>query len=449
MVKCVVCMSVGTGGAEESDKMSLASALAHSLVQTQPDEIVFFVSKESVKTVDLISAKYRERCGEEMPVPVKIMLERVDDFYECFTKVSGVISERQRDGCRVFVDYTSGTKTMTMVMGVSSVLYHCTLLLTEGRRDENGRVLPGSERVLEQQLFSAYDRLLFDDVVRMFHAYRFSEALDLLERGMVSHEFRDVMISICRAFQFWDRFEYKAAETVFLGMNTERAKLLIPDIGIKIGAVKKLVSHSRNVDEARDEERDMRLKDEVRVNAKDKERRNLVLKYRMILADLLCNAGRRIEEGKYEDAVARLYRSVELVAQIKLLEKAGVDDLEGAGLRADVVCNLLPKEMQGRYQVREVDGKFVFGLRQKYELLKDLGPKYGWPRADEVYRGIQADMEKRNRSVLAHGITPVTKEEAEQIQEKVRDIAGKALDRGVNTVRDEMRTVAFPRVEWK
>ena len=58
-------------------------------------------------------------------------------------------------------------------------------------------------------------------------------------------------------------------------------------------------------------------------------------------------------------------------------------------------------------------------------------------------------MEKRNRSVLAHGITPVTKEEAEQIQEKVRDIAGKALDRGVNTVRDEMRTVAFPRVEWK
>ena len=393
MVKCVVCMSVGTGGAEESDKMSLASALAHSLVQTQPDEIVFFVSKESAKTVDLISAKYRERCGEEMPVPVKIELERVDDFYECFTKVSGVISERQRDGCRVFVDYTSGTKTMTMVMGVSSVLYHCTLLLTEGRRDENGRVLPGSERVLEQQLFSAYDRLLFDDVVRMFHAYRFSEALDLLERGMVSHEFRDVMISICRAFQFWDRFEYEAAETVFSGMDMERAKLLIPDIGTKIGAVKELVSHSRNVDEARDEEQDMRLKDAVRVNAKDKERRNLVLKYRRILADLLCNAGRRIEEGKYEDAVARLYRSVELVAQIKLLEKAGVDDLEGAGLRADVVCNLLPNEVKAKYQVRASDDKFVFGLRQKYELLKDLGPKYGWPRADEVYRGIQADME--------------------------------------------------------
>ena len=281
----------------------------------------------------------------------------------------------------------------------------------------------------------------------MFHADRFSEAVDLLERGMVSHEFRDVMISICRAFQFWDRFEYKAAETVFSGMNTERAKLLIPDIGIKIGAVKELVSHSRNVNKAHNDDQNMRLKDEVRVNAKAKKRRYLVLKYRMILADLLCNAGRRIEEGKYEDAVARLYRSVELVAQIKLLEKAGVDDLEGAGLRADVVCNLLPNEVKAKYLVRASDDKFVFGLRQKYELLKDLGPKYGWPQADEVYRGIQADMEKRNRSVLAHGITPVTKEEAEQIQEKVRNIAGKALD--ANTVRDEMRKVAFPRVEWK
>ena len=37
MVKVVVCMSVGTGGAEESDKISLASALAHSLIHTQPD----------------------------------------------------------------------------------------------------------------------------------------------------------------------------------------------------------------------------------------------------------------------------------------------------------------------------------------------------------------------------------------------------------------------------
>ncbi len=101
--------------------MSLASALAHSLVHQYPDEIVFFVSKESVKTVDLISAKYREKCGEELPAHVRVMLERVDDFDECFTKVSRVISERLRDGCRVFVDFTSGTKTMTMVMGVSSV----------------------------------------------------------------------------------------------------------------------------------------------------------------------------------------------------------------------------------------------------------------------------------------------------------------------------------------
>ena len=43
------------------------------------------------------------------------------------------------------------------------------------------------------------------------------------------------------------------------------------------------------------------------------------------LPDLLNNAYRRIEEGKYDDAVARLYRSIELTAQLGLVNEGVVD----------------------------------------------------------------------------------------------------------------------------
>ena len=44
------------------------------------------------------------------------------------------------------------------------------------------------------------------------------------------------------------------------------------------------------------------------------------------LSDLLNNAQRRIKEQKYDDAVARLYRITELIAQINLFELDLIND---------------------------------------------------------------------------------------------------------------------------
>ncbi|HJJ99130.1 MAG TPA: hypothetical protein O0X23_02820, partial [Methanocorpusculum sp.] len=228
MVKTVVCMSVGTGGADANDRRNLASALADSLFDSHPDEIIFFVSKESCGTVDLISSGYKETFSEDLPSHELVILDSVDDFDYCFTKISQVVVGKQKGGYHVFLDYTSGTKTMTMVLGVVAVLYHCNLLLTEGKRDEHGKVHPGSERVVEQRLFAAYDEMLFEDVVRMFHANRFAEALDMLGKNLIMHEFRDVMISVCHAFQYWDHLKYQDALTEFKKMDTDKAKMLIP-----------------------------------------------------------------------------------------------------------------------------------------------------------------------------------------------------------------------------
>lgn len=46
-------------------------------------------------------------------------------------------------------------------------------------------------------------------------------------------------------------------------------------------------------------------------------------KYRFYLPDLLANSQRRAYEGRYDDAVARLYRTLELIPQIILEEEYG------------------------------------------------------------------------------------------------------------------------------
>lgn len=38
------------------------------------------------------------------------------------------------------------------------------------------------------------------------------------------------------------------------------------------------------------------------------------------------NAYRRIEEGKYDDAVARLYRAIELIAQLGLINEGLINE---------------------------------------------------------------------------------------------------------------------------
>jgi len=47
--------------------------------------------------------------------------------------------------------------------------------------------------------------------------------------------------------------------------------------------------------------------------------------YDLLIADILNNARRRMKEGKYDDAMARLYRTVELIAQYRLKMKYEID----------------------------------------------------------------------------------------------------------------------------
>jgi CRISPR-associated protein (TIGR02710 family) len=150
------------------------------------------------------------------------------------------------------------------------------------------------------------------------------------------------------------------------------------------------------------------------------------------LADLLANAARRAESGRYDDAVARLYCAIEKIAKIRLQVGYGLNT-------SDIDLDLVPEnERADLLECRSDEGKIRLPLARSYELLRRLGDPLG-----ESYkqRSQQLDqvLYQRNNSFLAHGFTPM----GEKHYQKLMDISLEFL--GIN--EDELPK--FPKMDWE
>jgi hypothetical protein len=89
-----------------------------------------------------------------------------------------------------------------------------------------------------------------------------------------------------------------------------------------------------------------------------------------------------------------------MLAQIRLMQKYEIDT-------GNVDLQKLPETVRSKY-AKGVDdkGKVRIGLKMAYELLTDLGDPVGETFKERDNRLSNA-LEKRNASILAHGINPV------------------------------------------
>jgi CRISPR-associated protein (TIGR02710 family) len=122
--------------------------------------------------------------------------------------------------------------------------------------------------------------------------------------------------------------------------------------------------------------------------------------------DLLANAKRRGDlEKKYDDAVARLYRAIEVLGQTELKENFGIDT-------SDVKIESLPPTVREEYllKYREKHGekqKIKIPLMASYRLLKELGSETAERFFESYDREIRPIIDFRNHSILAHGFKSV------------------------------------------
>ena len=132
-------------------------------------------------------------------------------------------------------------------------------------------------------------------------------------------------------------------------------------------------------------------------------------KDRFYLADLLNSAKRRGDVGGfYEEAVARLYRVIELVAQIRLKER-GFD-------ASELDLERVPSELRERWVSED---KRKISLYDCYALLGALGDQLGSRFSGD--KGLRNLLSARNSGVMGHGVEPV--------EEKVyRDLYDKGIE---------------------
>lgn len=366
--KTALLMTVGTGIGGQVATEDLAHAILFSIDNSNPDIVIFFGSEKSKKTVESVKEKYLNEFEEEFDYFEFIHLEQIDDFKIYFEAFKRKIQEL--DGYKIIIDYTSGTKTMTMSAAFASMLYRKNLYFVGGER-EDGVVIRGTEKIISQNLYPIYDDLMISKIKELFNTNRFDAGKSLLED--ITKAKKDTYANLFDAYYYFDNVDYNKANKYFI---TKEFIAEWPELKKQFSLNAKALYHLNKEDSA--------------------------MRPFYILGSLINNARRRAEETKYDDAIARLYRSLELIAQIKLNEY-GIDT-------SDVELDILNKHGVEQEFKPDFSGKIKLSLVQDYELLNNLGDDLGEfyiKNKDEFL----ATISSRNNSILAHGLNSQTEKQ--------------------------------------
>lgn len=286
-------------------------------------------------------------------------------------------------GARMLFDYTGGTKSMTAALLQAALLQPgAAIQVMTGQRRDLQKVRAGTERphrinpawMLAQQRIARH-RAAWASYAYAESASGFAAELEDLESDEQAEaavtRLRDLR-DLSTAFAEWDRFRHDAARRLLQPLEPRHSAFLAPYL--KTLAVLCGPPQAGRTEAAR-------------------------------LADLWHNAGRAAARGRYDDAVARCYRLVEWVAQWRL--RAGFSIDTGA---MDWAHEALTRTVISRAELGEQQGRRTLsGLLQAMNLCLALEPQGAFARflTHACKRALRDLLELRNRSILAHGSTPL------------------------------------------
>jgi len=377
-------------------------ARALILLTSRPESVEIAVRELRPKVLGVIFSQdvllaVAAKCSEVGGEGVEFRYRMVDDPMEigdAFAKFELMLSELEELGYgreEVLLDATGGTTPMrlgralaAMTRGISMVHQRVPQRYVDGRweRDESrevevapmGNPLVATGLLREGQGVELFNRrdygaaaLVFRDIARKVSG---------VER---EHYYRGLLL-LSEGYAAWDMADYGGA--------LERLREAREELGVGFS----------EVDLA---ERAGTLGDRISVHLPFLGRLRGRLSAENVV-DMLENARRRIvDQGRYDDGVARLYRTVEMWHQWRLqkrsvsTEKVDWEKVDGEARERFLKEARLSKlpEMLALHHARILD-RILSGTGVEDEaILRDL-------------------LQKRNRSILAHGLEPIGKDAA-------------------------------------
>jgi len=296
----------------------------------------------------------------------------------------------------IFVDITGGTKPMTagLVLALSGLGVTFSYVGGQQRDPETGRVLSGSERIVElEDPTERFHEAEWRAYKQAWNAWRMDTAADILRRLLANspalspseHRFFKHLLGVTLGMASWDRFHH--AEALEHLENNISVALAIAEAwrhGAKVRVLGSLESQLTSLSHM----------------AKSSRKPT-----RGLLEDLLANAERRAEAGRYDDALARLYRAIELAAEADLYERTGIvlrepDTWKDADLKNKY--GERASQLLGLFSVLDIIFDIDVHLGNKGTLAQKLRSEM---------QNQRALLQKRHKSILAHGTEAVHKED--------------------------------------
>jgi len=407
-MKRLMLVNVGTGYKEDQDP---TKPLFKTIKNSNPDHIAL-VCSEKTKC-------YGQKIMDAYPDKAEIIvLEDEDDAEKIYLLLISFIAGMRHKGFdNIVIDYTRGTKSMSaaaVLAGVAQKIDEFKYITGERR---GGIVMDGYEKILTfygKRITAVQDALTAESLMK---ECRFSSSITLLELietetlPMTLQTRVNDLIHFAYAFDCWDKFNHIQVVSHFKKVS---ALDHYPDFCVLDAALKCI--------------------HEIGISMKTE---TITIP---LIADLFCNAQRRLICGEYDNCMARLYRLCELIVQYHLTNKYGIR----TSSITEQSISLLPLSEENKNQIwtflklnYEDKGIVKIPLAKSCWLLDQMHDDILRYTTNSELRGL---LSERNKSILAHGLKPITKEACESLT----DILNSSLQNLFSNFNDLKSTLTFP-----
>ncbi len=361
--------------------------LIKAIQHHKPNFVSFFASQDTLENISKVIDALK-KTGQVFTSETTLT-DNVDDLVICHNKAGEAVRRVLDKGYKrsqVVTDYTFGTKNMAVALALAAIDCGFTFSYVGGTQRTNdgiGTVESGHEHVYES--VNPWDFLAVVERSKaslFFNTCQFKACRDLLvDLTQKTTQRRTVykkLSNLVEAFLNWDLFRHQDG---LMSFKASRLDDLEEDQDQRIASFAVACGKLRP-----------RLDSILKCSGQGK------LPCLPLALDLFANAERRFIEGMVDDAILRLYRVVEMLAQGRLLDGYNIN----AG---DVTQEQLPETIREKYMqhyLNDRDNKIKLPQYAAYGLLESLGDPLGLRFAAEEKRflGIQ---QARNYSYLAHG----------------------------------------------
>ena len=317
------------------------------------------------------------------------------------------------------IDPTAGRKVMIASLALVAFYMRLKMVYIHGV-EQDGVIFPFTERLrFIENPFDFFGDTELGLVEEQFNCHLYEAALSACEqleqkvRDPATHSRVVNLQKLIRLYLDWDAFLHSAV------LKDKRPE---PLLSMRL---KGIIDDFRRLgfEECLPDNVDANLEFLKNLDETWRNKANIVDEFRLV--DVFASALRREKQKKYDDAVGRLYRCLEMCSTIKLIE-LGLKDTEKPDYNTfSSRIKKNPKWLEDEYEQRKhrrlPPGRL--GLDDQMTLLGIAGENIA-----NIYKSMESLMKMRNRSILAHGTNPVSEKDCTDFKRKAEVIIEKTID---------------------